>query len=497
MGNNESVPPPITADNVPKHHTILGLGNLGNTCYVSSVLQTLYHIVPFRNGIIMYYVKHRNNPAFKDNLAYALGELFYEMNTHSSPIGSIYPVRFIGILRKSSQVFQSTEPIDGFEFLQFLFEQVNEILEMEEEHRFAEVKRTHQILPRVTYQPTRLSKSSTSEDRDEEEECMRPTLIDRLYNGVYSVRLKCVTCETSIRQFWPFLHISIPIRQNCSVYNQIQRLRFDEIIHSSDRDFFCHVCGNHQNCIRTTRIMAFPNIVVVHLKRFRYDQEKGRIEKDSSYVEIPKQIRFGCVGMSDGDIEQEQDGEYDDLHEWNHPDYMGIKENEIEMEEARWPEIDALIKGQVLKEKDKIDEFDIDARMEALMKEEGIWADQQGWDYRSRSAYRRDPLYNLVGFVVHIGSSLYTGHYVSVIKTHGRWYLFNDKTVYGISDFDLPLFYGKPNPLPAPPPPPPCDPRIKDHSEDALHRAQQEAMKKMGANHYCRGTAYILFYRRI
>jgi hypothetical protein len=42
--------------------------------------------------------------------------------------------------------------------------------------------------------------------------------------------------------------------------------------------------------------------------------------------------------------------------------------------------------------------------------------------------------YSLVGFIIHIGTSLDGGHYVAYVKTNGRWLRFNDATVDAITD---------------------------------------------------------------
>ena len=40
-----------------------------------------------------------------------------------------------------------------------------------------------------------------------------------------------------------------------------------------------------------------------------------------------------------------------------------------------------------------------------------------------------DRIYDLVSFVVHCGMGLNRGHYISVVKSHGYWFLFDDEQV--------------------------------------------------------------------
>lgn len=48
---------------------------------------------------------------------------------------------------------------------------------------------------------------------------------------------------------------------------------------------------------------------------------------------------------------------------------------------------------------------------------------------QSDDAYNPEQLYDLVAVVVHCGISPNRGHYISLVKSHGLWLLFDDDTV--------------------------------------------------------------------
>ena len=52
-----------------------------------------------------------------------------------------------------------------------------------------------------------------------------------------------------------------------------------------------------------------------------------------------------------------------------------------------------------------------------------------------------DQIYDLVSFVVHCGMGLNRGHYISVVKSHGFWFLFDDEQVEVDIRNILTLFY--------------------------------------------------------
>lgn len=55
-----------------------------------------------------------------------------------------------------------------------------------------------------------------------------------------------------------------------------------------------------------------------------------------------------------------------------------------------------------------------------------------------------DDVYNLFAVVVHSGSSLNHGHYVSLVKSHGHWLIFDDDHVEPIPDAWVERTFGSP-----------------------------------------------------
>ena len=99
-------------ENVRAAHFIFALIDLfqvNNTCYLNSVLQTLYFCQPFRRFVLEYHDaylrRHADGSAMtaeEDTLLLALSDLFHQINTQKRRAGSIAPRRFIAKLRKEN-----------------------------------------------------------------------------------------------------------------------------------------------------------------------------------------------------------------------------------------------------------------------------------------------------------------------------------------------------------------------------------------------------------
>lgn len=60
----------------------------------------------------------------------------------------------------------------------------------------------------------------------------------------------------------------------------------------------------------------------------------------------------------------------------------------------------------------------------------------------SDDACNPDRMYDLISVVIHCGSGLSRGHYISIIKSHGMWVLFDDDIVDKIEASNIEDFYG-------------------------------------------------------
>ncbi|XP_017114497.1 ubiquitin carboxyl-terminal hydrolase 46 [Drosophila elegans] len=115
----------IGSDLFPPNEHYFGLVNFGNTCYSNSVLQALYFCKPFREKVLEYKAKNKRP---KETLLSCLADLFYSIATQKKKVGSIAPKKFITRLRKEKEEFDNYMQQDAHEFLNFLINHINEII---------------------------------------------------------------------------------------------------------------------------------------------------------------------------------------------------------------------------------------------------------------------------------------------------------------------------------------------------------------------------------
>ncbi|KAH8914048.1 cysteine proteinase, partial [Atractiella rhizophila] len=193
----------------------------GNTCYANSVLQALYFCRPFREQ------KMEGELSEDSTILTTLRELFVEISQYPKATGAVAPKDFIACLRKENELFRSTMHQDAHEFLNYL---LNTVAEEVEKHE---------------------------------------TWVHSLFEGVLTNETRCLTCETVTSRDESFLDLSIDIEQNSSITSCLRQFSRSEMLFQKNK-YDCDQCCGLQEAEKRMKIKKLPNVLALHLKRFKY-----------------------------------------------------------------------------------------------------------------------------------------------------------------------------------------------------------------------------------
>lgn len=278
----------------PESERYFGLENFGNTCYCNSVLQSLYFCLPFRQGVLNYFHQvHNNSPPStvgggitnswtgaastgfgfgmggpkqeidssggssreEDSLFFHLAELFYNVSTQKKRSGYLEPKKFIIKLRQENDLFRSMMHQDAHEFLNYLLNVSAEFLQ---------------------------KKSNNQNGK---------TFIHDIFEGTLTNETKCLSCESVSSKDESFLDLSLEIFQNSSITHCLRNFSATETLSKGDK-FYCDTCCSLQEARKRMRLKKLPNILVVHLKRFKYIEQIQRYKKLSYRVAFPFELKL-------------------------------------------------------------------------------------------------------------------------------------------------------------------------------------------------------------
>ncbi|EGG24714.1 peptidase C19 family protein [Cavenderia fasciculata] len=260
----------LLSTSIPESERFYGLENFGNTCYCNSVLQALYHCIPFRNSILEYYYKNGlhlpQNRKSTDNLFLALADLFVNISQQKKRTGVVPP--------RKGHMHQ-----DAHEFLNFLMNSISEHLGKMEKKKMENSKATNSKSFNSSNQQQQQQQSTKNEEKKEEE----------IFEGILTNETKCLTCESITSKDESFLDLSIDIQQNTSITSCLSNFSSVETLSKNDK-FFCDKCISLQEAQKRMKIKKLPNTLIIHLKRFKFVEQYQQFQKLNYRVVFPFEI---------------------------------------------------------------------------------------------------------------------------------------------------------------------------------------------------------------
>ncbi|KAJ6814640.1 ubiquitin carboxyl-terminal hydrolase 3-like isoform X1 [Iris pallida] len=293
MGATGSKLEKALGDQFPEGERYFGLENFGNTCYCNSVLQALYFCVPFREQLLDYYANNKNVGDAEENLLTCLADLFTQISSQKKKTGVIPPKRFVQRVKKQNELFRSYMHQDAHEFLNFLLNELVDILEKESNAAKSspEVPSTAE---KIANGPSRLKMNGVHKEP-------LVTWVHKNFQGILTNETRCLRCETVTARDETFFDLSLDIEQNSSITSCLKNFSSTETLNAEDK-FFCDKCCSLQEAQKRMKIKKPPRILVIHLKRFKYIEQLGRYKKLSYRVVFPMELKLsGTIDDTDSE----------------------------------------------------------------------------------------------------------------------------------------------------------------------------------------------------
>ncbi|KAM6044822.1 LOW QUALITY PROTEIN: ubiquitin carboxyl-terminal hydrolase 2 [Theristicus caerulescens] len=254
---------------------LTGLRNLGNTCFMNSILQCLSNTKELRDYCLQnqYLRDLNNNSRMRTALMSEFAKLIQLLWT-SSPNDSVSPSEFKTQIQRYAPRFVGYNQQDAQEFLRFLLDglhsEVNRVL-----------VRPRASTDTLDHLPDD-EKSRQMWRRYQEREDSR---ISDLFVGQLKSSLTCSECGYCSTAFDPFWDLSLPIPKKG--YGEVTlmdclRLFTKEDVLDGDEKPTCCRCKARTRCTKKFSIQKFPKILVLHLKRF--SEARIRTSKLTTFV---------------------------------------------------------------------------------------------------------------------------------------------------------------------------------------------------------------------
>ncbi|XP_031162148.1 ubiquitin carboxyl-terminal hydrolase 8 isoform X2 [Sander lucioperca] len=283
--------------------SLTGLRNMGNTCYMNSILQCLCNTPGmaeyFNNNFYLEDINRQNILGHKGEVAEEFGVIMKAL--WAGLYKCISPRDFKITIGKINDQFAGYDQQDSQELLLFLMDGLHEDLnKADNRKRYKEEENDH------------LDDQTAADLAWSKHKLLNESIIVALFQGQFKSTVQCLTCHRKSRTFETFMYLSLPLASTskCSLQDCLRLFSKEEKLTDNNK-VFCRHCKAHRDSTKKLEIWKVPPILLVHLKRFSYEgrwKQKLQTSVDFSldtldlaqYVIGPKQSlkRYSLFGVS-------------------------------------------------------------------------------------------------------------------------------------------------------------------------------------------------------
>ncbi|KAL4555275.1 hypothetical protein LXL04_037890 [Taraxacum kok-saghyz] len=265
----------------------LGFKNLGNTCYLNSVLQCLTYTPPLANFCLQ--LQHSlscDSVAQQDKKSDCPFCLLEKRIVRSLSIDSTLdtPGKIISGLKIFAEHFRQGRQEDAHEFLRYVIDACH----------------TTSLRLKKLQQQRRKYVSNGGGDG-----VSGSTVVKEIFGGALQSQVKCLTCGNESNKVDEIMDISVDVLNSSSLKEAFQKFFQPEILDGNNKwseietSYLCFCsCKKLVAARKQMSIVQAPNILVIQLKRFE-GIFGGKIDKAIAFEEVLVLSSFMCKTSQD------------------------------------------------------------------------------------------------------------------------------------------------------------------------------------------------------
>ncbi|KAF5201474.1 Ubiquitin carboxyl-terminal hydrolase [Thalictrum thalictroides] len=222
-----------------------GLENLGNTCYLNSVLQCLTYTEPFAA-----YLQSGMHKSSCHTAGFcALCAIQNHVKRALQSTGRIVaPKDLVVNLRCISRNFSNARQEDAHEYMVNLLQSMHKCC-----------------------LPSGVPSESPS--------AYEKSLVHKIFGGRLRSQVKCMQCSYCSNTFDPFLDLSLEIMKADSLLKALTHFTTTEQLDGGERQYQCQRCNKKVKALKQLTVSKAPYVLSIHLKRFGSHVPGQKIDK--------------------------------------------------------------------------------------------------------------------------------------------------------------------------------------------------------------------------
>ncbi|KAD6794979.1 hypothetical protein E3N88_05875 [Mikania micrantha] len=244
-----------------------GLENLGNTCFLNSVLQCLTYTEP----LAAYLLSGKHQVTCQKSGFCALCAIQKHVSRALQLSGrSLAPKDLVSNLHCISRTFRNSRQEDAHEYMVNLLESMHKC-----------------CLPNGVS-----IESQSAYDK---------SLVHKIFGGQLRNQVKCMQCNYCSDKFDAFLDLSLEILQADTLYEAFANFTSKEHLDGGAKQYRCQQCKQKVKALKQLTVYKAPNVLTIHLKRFGCHMSGQKIDKNVLFSPTLDLKPF-VTGPYDGDL---------------------------------------------------------------------------------------------------------------------------------------------------------------------------------------------------
>ena len=239
-----------------------GLINMGNTCFLNSVMQCLFYTTPLAEFALAREHSKRCKASRDEFCGLCVLERLM-MKVHCDRESVIRPIELVSRIKAVGKHFRPGRQEDSHEFLRLFIE---------------------------TLQKSNLGMNADAlkalDARSKE-----TTAIHRIFGGYLQSTVTCSSCRHVSRTFDQFLDLSLDVNKSDSLPSAFKVFTTPELLSKGNR-YKCEACHRLVEAHKQFSIYKTPEIMTIQLKRFSVNPFTGQTNKLNRPVNFPEHLNI-------------------------------------------------------------------------------------------------------------------------------------------------------------------------------------------------------------
>lgn len=252
---------------------ICGLENLGNTCYMNSIIQCLSNLPIFKSILLTSTHKPVSDDSVTSKLAALLNKMWFNTKIY------ITPIEFKKSIEKNFAAFNNYRQHDSQEFLTFILDKIHmelcsevciefrpsaKVKELEDLYNTD--KSAYKVAAKHDFDTATIFKSFIYWRNYINKN--KHSFIIPLFTGLFHSIITCNECNYRRSSYSPFTTLSLSVSKDTKTLEDCLNEFFKEELLDGHNQYTCKDCNKKTDTKKQMTIWEPPKYIIIHFKRF-------------------------------------------------------------------------------------------------------------------------------------------------------------------------------------------------------------------------------------